>query len=75
MHSLKFWSPVTVSTSDNTEFRLELELLLCKGPELERVEIVALRGELAALDVLLLLLLLSPSSCPNAGLVIFSKTE
>lgn len=61
MHSLKFCSAVTVSTSDNTEFRLEFELLLRKGPELERVEFVVLCGELTALNVLLLLLLLPVS--------------
>jgi hypothetical protein len=72
MHSLKFCSPDTVSTSDKTEFRLELELLLRKGPDLECVEIIALCGRLTILDVLVLL---PPSSCPNAGLVIFSKTK
>jgi hypothetical protein len=72
MQSLKFCSPVTVSTSDNTEFRLEFELLLRKGLELERGETVALCGRLTVLAVLLLL---PPSSCPNAGLVIFSKTK
>jgi hypothetical protein len=62
-----------VSTSDNTEFRLEFELLLRKDCELECIEIVAHCGELAALDVLLLPPPLS--WCPNAGLDIFSTTE
>jgi hypothetical protein len=60
-----------VSTNDNTEFRLEFELLLRKSPKLGGGEMVTLNGELEALDGLLLPL----SLCPNAGLVIFPTTE
>ena len=71
IHNLKCCSPVLVSTSDNTEFRLEFELLLRKSPTLKWGEMVALAGELRVLDTLLL----ATSWSPNVGLVIFSTAE